>query len=124
MAWSICGVTLDLDEQPDEGSIQFVGRHIYVYANPYGATGRLKQIVGTDAREAHLQLTLSRTTKDAIKAVYDAHAADGDLTGLFICPEPPYVAGVQMKMTEFSAEWNIHTPGLPWFECDILLVEG
>ena len=112
--WSICGVDLTVDECPEDGEIQFVRHQNYVFANAQGLVKRIKQKASTDGLTAKLHLFLSRTTKDALAAVYDAHASSGDLTGLFVCPEAPYSAGVQMKIVGFSAAWSGHVRGLPW----------
>jgi hypothetical protein len=119
MAWQFGSVTLAIDEEPDEGEVQFINPRKWAFANTRGATGRLKQKLYNDAREIRLHFLLSAATVADLQAVYEA-----DQAITHINPRPPYDAGVSMLMTEFDALWNGSVRGEDhWFDCNMILVE-
>lgn len=122
MAWSWGPVTLAYDEEPVEGSINFVRRRAWAFANPRGSNKRQKQKLYNDSLEGTVRLLLTETTKDALQAVFE-----GDVGVSHINPRPPFDTGVVMLITEFTAMWNQNFPGTDMtealFDCNLVMVE-
>lgn len=121
MAWSWGTVTLAFDEEPQSGEVNFVRRRAWAFANPRGATGRLKQKLYNDALDGRVHMLLREATKDNLQAIFEA-----DTAVLHINPRPPYDTGVLMLITSFTAIWNqesISDDDDLWYSCDLEMVE-
>lgn len=102
MAWTFDGNTLDIAEEPHDGEIEFITPRKWAFANARGLTGRIKQKLYNDAREAHFHdWHATQATVDMLSAIYQT-----DAPFTFICPRAPYESGISMLMTEFSALWD------------------
>lgn len=121
MAWDIGGVTLAIDEEPDDGALNFVQAQIWLRRIPLGPTGvTLKQRLSVGAAEPHrLHFNLSEATKNAIEALY----AIGDPVTLTVDGVDPFDAGVTVTITEMTAQWNSNVRGLPWYDVWLTLEE-
>lgn len=121
MSWTIGGVALDVDEEPDDGELHVVGEGVWSLAIPLGATGRrLKQrpAVGPPP-PSRLHAFWSEATKNAIKALHDA----GDPVTVTITEVPYYATGVEMTILEMTAALTSQVRGLPWYDCTFTLAE-
>ena len=125
MPFSIGDIDLELENHPDEGEIQRVAPHRWVKGFPRGQAGTLLQYVGKGNREHRMHFFWPEDIVADVEAMYDAHA-DGGGPDTLIMPRPPFVAGVPVIITDFSAVWNSSVRGdeeESWYDCVLDVVE-
>ena len=120
MAWTIGGTTLAATEQPHDGSeIQFVNQPRWSKFRPIGYTGPIMTYLGSNGREHILRLTLLEATKDAMKALVDAHVAFK-----FIGAWAPFLSpGVDVIMERCHAVKNGRVTGAARWDTTMVLTE-
>jgi hypothetical protein len=124
MTVSIGSFTFPYDSEPDDGAVSSIAQHNWIKVNGIGFRGSIKQYTHTDSREHPLHAGLVTADRDELQAIYDGQAqGGGPVTFIDTDAGEPFVTGVPVIITRFTAELNSSVRGLPWWDCWITLDE-
>lgn len=120
MAWTIGGTTLAATERPHAGSlVEFVNQPRFSKFRPIGYTGAILTYLGSNERQHTLRISALVATKDAMKALLDAHVAIK-----FIGPWAPYLSpGLDVIMERMTARKNSAVMGAIRWDVEMHLTE-
>lgn len=120
MAWTIGGTTLAATERPHAGSfVEFVNQPRFSKFRPIGYTGAILTYLGSNERQHVLRISALVATKDAMKALLDAH-----VKFLVILPWAPFLSpGLNVIMERMSARKNATVMGAIRWDVEMFVTE-